>query len=317
MGMTISFIKIGTSNKLRHQYVGLTPDLTAKIKINSPNISSTLTQTCLRLRIAYRHNLNSRHRRDDADLRGRRRQQFQRLTGLDRRQRSGTAARITQLLRGFWFSFDRQRPRGDSHVPKDPPKDPNYDRLFAATKELLENQRQMLLDIDRLNNNSLGQKAIAEDMNATIQALDKKYKAAQNDKEREAICSGVAELANGFQAMTQASISLVGAVKSGDPFAISAASLDLAASLVGTVSLAGGPIGAAVGAVLGAILSIVSMILKMFQTEARITPLADRENGKEPQRREPNRRLASRINSYKGVYRGRNKGLLQEDATWV
>ena len=144
-------------------------------------------------------------------------------------------------------------------MPKDPPKDPNYDRLFAATKELLENQRQMLLDIDRLNNNSLGQKAIAEDMNATIQALDKKYKAAQNDKEREAICSGVAELANGFQAMTQASISLVGAVKSGDPFAISAASLDLAASLVGTVSLAGGPIGAAVGAVLGAILSIVSM----------------------------------------------------------
>ena len=153
-------------------------------------------------------------------------------------------------------------------MPKDPPKDPNYDRQFAATMELLGNQRQMLLDIDRLNNNSLGQKAIAEDMNATIQALDKKYKAAQNDEERKAICSGVAELANGFQAMAQASISLAGAVKSGDPFAISAASLDLAASLIGTVSLAGGPIGAAVGAVLGAILSIVSMILKMFQTEA-------------------------------------------------
>ena len=61
----------------------------------------------------------------------------------------------------------------------------------------------MLLDIDRLNNNSLGQKSIAEDMNATIQALDKKYKAAQNDEERKAICSGVAELANGFQAMAR------------------------------------------------------------------------------------------------------------------
>jgi hypothetical protein len=93
------------------------------------------------------------------------------------------------------------------------------------------------------------------------------YAAAQSDKDRAAICSHVEGVANGFQAMTQASISLAGAIKSGDPFAISASSLDLATSLVGTVSLFGGPIGAAVGAVLGAILSIVSMILKMFQKE--------------------------------------------------
>jgi hypothetical protein len=68
------------------------------------------------------------------------------------------------------------------------------------------------------------------------------YAAAQSDKDRAAICSHVEGVANGFQAMTQASISLAGAIKSGDPFAISASSLDLATSLVGTVSLFGGPI---------------------------------------------------------------------------
>jgi hypothetical protein len=95
-------------------------------------------------------------------------------------------------------------------------------------------------------------------------------------EERQAIAAGnqtafyekVEGLANGFQAMTQASIGLAGAIKSGDPFAISASSLDLATSLISTISLAGGPVGAAAGAVLGAILSIISMILKMFQAES-------------------------------------------------
>ena len=75
--------------------------------------------------------------------------------------------------------------------------------------------------------------------------------------------------AGGCTAMASATIDLVRAVQSGDPFAISASTLDLTASLVSTISLAGGPIGAAVGAVLGAILSIVSMILKMFQEESK------------------------------------------------
>ena len=95
-------------------------------------------------------------------------------------------------------------------------------------------------------------------------------------EERQAIAAGnqaafyekVEGLASGFQAMTQASIGLAGAIKSGDPFAISASSLDLATSLISTISLAGGPVGAAAGAVLGAILSIISMILKMFQEES-------------------------------------------------
>ena len=75
--------------------------------------------------------------------------------------------------------------------------------------------------------------------------------------------------------MAGATVALITAVKSGDPFAISASSLDLAASLVSTISLAGGPIGAAVGAVVGAILSIVSMILKIFQEESEFPPLTD------------------------------------------
>ena len=95
-------------------------------------------------------------------------------------------------------------------------------------------------------------------------------------EERQAIAAGnqaafyekVEGLASGFQAMTQASIGLAGAIKSGDPFAISASSLDLATSLISTISLAGGPVGAAAGAVLGAILSIISMILKMFQAKS-------------------------------------------------
>jgi hypothetical protein len=140
------------------------------------------------------------------------------------------------------------------------------DPKFEALMTVLQEQKILLAGLPGL---SVTDKTVVENrMNATISSLRGDYERAETDKEKDAVYDTVAGLAGGCTAMASASIDLVRAVQSGDPFAISASTLDLTASLVSTISLAGGPIGAAVGAVLGAILSIVSMILKMFQTES-------------------------------------------------
>ena len=135
------------------------------------------------------------------------------------------------------------------------------DLKFEALLALLENQKELLASQNPRD------KSIKSKMDVTIKGLKEQYAAAKNDKERADIYNGVADFANSLKAAGAATGALITAVKSGDPFAISASSLELAASLVSTISLAGGPIGAAVGAVVGAVLSIVSMILGLFQEE--------------------------------------------------
>jgi hypothetical protein len=110
--------------------------------------------------------------------------------------------------------------------------------------------------------------AITQLIDKQISNLRLEETTAIQDGKQAAFYASLEGAANGLKGLAAASIDLYHAVQSGDPFTISASTLDLAAMVIGTVSLAGGPIGAVVGAVVGAILSIVSMILKMFQKEA-------------------------------------------------
>jgi hypothetical protein len=139
------------------------------------------------------------------------------------------------------------------------------DLKFDALMQLLEGQREVLAS---LSTSPKDKKNVRSKIDATIKSFREQYEAAQTEKEKAAICDHVADVAKGLEAAGAATSALVQAVQSGDPFAISAATLTLAASLISTISLAGGPVGAAVGAVIGAILSIISMILGLFQKES-------------------------------------------------
>lgn len=85
--------------------------------------------------------------------------------------------------------------------------------------------------------------------------------------ERAKFLGRVQAVADGIPKITQGAIGLANAVKSGDPYAIAASSLELAGSLAVTVGSVAGPEGAAAGALLAAVLSMVSMILKLFTKE--------------------------------------------------
>jgi hypothetical protein len=74
----------------------------------------------------------------------------------------------------------------------------------------------------------------------------------------------VGALATGITGLTNGIVGVINASKGGNPFAISAASLDLASAIVGTAGALAGPYGAAAGALLGAVLGMVSTILKQF-----------------------------------------------------
>jgi hypothetical protein len=136
---------------------------------------------------------------------------------------------------------------------------------FDVLMQGLAQQRELLAS---LSTNANDKANIRNKINATIKGFREQYEAAKTEKEKAAICGHVADVAKGLEAAGAATGALVQAVQSGDPFAISAATLTLAASLISTISLAGGPVGAAVGAVIGAILSIISMILGLFQKES-------------------------------------------------
>ena len=139
------------------------------------------------------------------------------------------------------------------------------DLKFEALMRVLEGQRDLLAS---LSTNRKDKTSVRNKINATIKGFREQYEAAQTEKEKAAIYNHVADVAKGLEAAGAATGALVKAVQSGDPFAISASTLTLAASLISTISLAGGPVGAAVGAVIGAILSIISMILGLFQKES-------------------------------------------------
>ncbi len=105
----------------------------------------------------------------------------------------------------------------------------------------------------------------------TIKQLVVDLKAAEaqglSDAERAKFLGRVQAVADGLPKITQGAIGLANAVKSGDPYAIAASSLELAGSLAVTAGSVAGPEGAAAGALLAAVLSIVSMILKLFTKE--------------------------------------------------
>jgi hypothetical protein len=132
--------------------------------------------------------------------------------------------------------------------------DPNFEALILGL-----NHSSTLLPVGNLDKISL---------DAAIKDLQDKYDAAKTKKEKDEIYGQVSAVAKGLEAAAGAAIGLSKAVKSGDPFAISAQSLAVAAALVAMVGVATGPIGAAVGAIVGALLSIVSMILGLFQKES-------------------------------------------------
>jgi hypothetical protein len=132
------------------------------------------------------------------------------------------------------------------------------DLNFEALILVLENQSE-LLDQDPVTQANL---------DTAIKDLQTKYDSAKTKKEKAEIYGQVKAVAKGLEGVTAASISLSKAVKSGDPFAISAQSLALAGSVVAILSAAGGPPGAAIGAIVGAVLAIVSMILGLFQKES-------------------------------------------------
>ncbi len=139
--------------------------------------------------------------------------------------------------------------------------DPKLDALILQ----LSGMRTLLLK--QAGTNVKKRNSIIENFERTITGLKEEKERATTEKQKVEFYNKVEGMAKGFQGMTEAALALKNAVEGGDPFAISASSLDLAASLVATVSMAGGPIGAAVGAALGAILSLVSTILKIFQKE--------------------------------------------------
>jgi len=114
-----------------------------------------------------------------------------------------------------------------------------------------------------------------------IKALRSEAKKAKTDREakdyekkRDEIAEAVEKAAGQAEKTARSGIDLYKAIKSGDPFAISASSLDMATGVVSMLSTLssfsalGGPVGAAIGAVVNMILSIASMFLKLFQEEA-------------------------------------------------
>jgi hypothetical protein len=136
--------------------------------------------------------------------------------------------------------------------------DPKLEALIMQ----LEGMQVLLTSLTGLSEKD--QREIEADIHRTIRGLRDGEKLAGTKKEKEEFLDRVEALAKGVPGMTRASIDLANAVKSGDAYAISASTLDLAASLVSTAGAVTGPIGAAAAAVLGAVLSAVSMILKLF-----------------------------------------------------
>ena len=179
--------------------------------------------------------------------------------------------------------------------------DPKLDALILQ----LSGMRTLLLK--QAGTNVKKRNSIIENFERTITGLKEEKERATTEKQKVEFYNKVEGMAKGFQGMTEAALALKNAVEGGDPFAISASTLDLAASLVATVSMAGGPIGAAVGAAFGAILSIVSMILKIFQKESKSLVSQIEQMMRKINARESNTRSSNGRRLYKHIHKPRNK----------
>ena len=96
---------------------------------------------------------------------------------------------------------------------------------FDVLMQGLAQQRELLAS---LSTNANDKANIRNKINATIKGFRDQYEAAKTEKEKAAICDHVADVANHLAAAGAATGALVQAVQSGDPFAISAATLTLA-----------------------------------------------------------------------------------------
>jgi len=104
-------------------------------------------------------------------------------------------------------------------------------------------------------------------INKVAQLLDTERREAATEAEHLEYARKVEALAAGLPMIAGNIVNSIRAVQSGDPYATSAAVLDLCGSACSTIGGLLGPAGAAAGALVGAVLSVVSMILRQFLPE--------------------------------------------------